>query len=628
MIKLTTRLKIKVQPSKELQHLQLIRPSHNHLQFQSNGCCCRWILWTLMALSFGVSWLCVLLWGSVCFAPEPGYNIAHGYYLYKSPQTSAQLTPGEYLNPNYENETNALRERTFVSPRRDPVSFGNEQRLIPVRSFSEETEQSQPDFIKKRAAVSVSHTDNSKSKVRSRRGNDHRIPDRHQSLNNLIGSNFISTGLRGNQVFSRQPARHPYRHFTALELATNKIPNVGIPSGRNGLFISGAKNKHLPMTYKQPQQIWFPSGLFLNQDSFTVRKTGPPIDASSRPSRDFAYFSQKTSRSIPLPFKKSVKKTKYVYPRNVFQAGYKTPLGGFDSKGLRKATKAGPLQKPPSLNYFVPRNQIYVPNYEAEHRKKAAKSILTYQSSTGKKSNNDYYTPAVQRSASVESVSYLHDLSPLKGGQKYFQANVPYKSQKELDESNLVFNVKPSPHGLSRLSSSLGPQKVDVDPFRPSTRSENTRKSHLYHQNLASALQNADVKYSGMKSTQNSVSSQDRFLLQNGGYEDAVQAGLLKIFNQPVFSDGLKKEPANFAPWSSEASEPKGSGLNCVVWKNTQSSPLQKSQKSSWPSVKRYVKSGNRSAGATEFLSKTCYFPFQRAQDMAANLQQKQRWQR
>lgn len=520
-----------------------------------------------------------------------GYKVAHGYYLYKSPQTSTQLTPGEYLNTNYEDGTRALREGNSVSL------------------------QNQPDFINKRAMFSVPHNDNRKNKVWIKQGNGHQMPNRHQPWHNLGGS----TDVRVNKGFSHQPALHPYKRFPASEPA--------LLSGRNDIFSSVSKSKH-PQTAKKPTQKPFPSRSLLD-DPFTG-KTGPPADASNRPSQDFVSFSPKSSRQISLPSKKNVKKPKFVY-----QTSYKTPLISFDNgKGLHKDTKAISFRNPPSLNYFVPENQIYVPKYEIKRRKKAAKSLLPSQSRTGKKMNSNYYNPAVQKSGSVEFVSDLNSLLPLKGKKKNFRANVLYKPQKVLDKSNRVFNVKPSSRGSNRPSTSLGYQKFDVDPFKPTTHSEKAGKSHLYHQNLDSALQNVNTKYSskespkkgipprGAQNQMNSVSAQDRFLLLNGGYEDARKAGLLKTFNQPddlnMFSASLKKEPTNLASWP----EPMGSDFNCVVWKNEQRSPLQRSQKSSRPSVKSYIKSGNRSGRATSFLSKTCYFQHQQVQDKADNRQQ------
>lgn len=471
-----------------------------------------------------------------------GYNTASGYYLYKGPQTSTQLTPGKYFNPNYEDET-VLREQNFQT---DPTSFENRQYFIP--SLSEK----------------MVHND---------------------------------------------------------------------------IFVNFLKNKHLQKNYKQPKKKLFSSGLFHDEDSFTVQKPGSPV-VSNRPSQNFVYFSRKASIPVPLPSKTNVKKGKYAYHRSNFQAANKTPVVGFDNnKNLRRVTKAVSLQTAPSLNYFVPRNRIYVPNYEAKHQKKTAKSFLAYQSSIDKKSN-DNYTPTVQRSAFVKSVSNLNNLLPLKGKHKYryFRSDGPYKPQKELDESKLAFNVKPSPRG-TRHSSSSRYQKFNVDPFTKTTRSENTGKSHIYKQNLPSALRNVNSRYShkdatkkgipswGARKRLNSVSAQDKFLLLNGGFKDAIKAGLLKTFNQPndfhTFSANLKKRPTNFASWSSELSEPRGSDLNCVIWKNTHNSPFNMSQKSSRSSAKRYIKSGNRTEGATAFLSKKCYFPTRQVQDKAATYQQK-----
>ncbi|XP_037538726.1 uncharacterized protein LOC119415641 [Nematolebias whitei] len=493
-----------------------------------------------MALSFGSSWLCMLLWGSICFAAETGYNTAYGYYLYKSPQTSTQLTPGKYLNPNHEDETNVLREQNFVSLQTEPTSFGNRQYLNP--SFREK----------------MVHND---------------------------------------------------------------------------IFVNFLKNRHLQKNYKQPKKTLVSSGLF-HDGSFTSQKPESLV-LSNRPSQNFVYFSRKAPILVPLPAKTYVKQPKYVYRRNNFQAANKTPVFGCDdNNSLCRVTKAASLQKSPSLNYFVPRNHIYVPNYEAKHRKKMAKSFLAYLSSIDKKSNDDY-TPTVQRSAFVKSVSNLNNLLPQKEKHKYFRSDVPYKPQRELDESKLVFNVKPSPRGSSRHSTSSRYQKFDVDPFTKTTHSESTGKSHLYNQNLPSALQIVNSKYSrqdapvkenpsqGARKRLNSVSAQDRFLLLNGGFKDAIKAGLLKSFKQPdgfhTFSANVKKGPTNVASWSSELSEPRGSDLNCVIWKNTPNSPFKRSQKSSRPTKKRYIKSKNHTEGATAFLSKNCYFPTWRVQDKAAN---------
>ncbi|MEQ2213324.1 hypothetical protein XENOCAPTIV_013014 [Xenoophorus captivus] len=113
-----------------------------------------------------------------------------------------------------------------------------------------------------------------------------------------------------------------------------------------------------------------------------------------------------------------------------------------------------------------------------------------------------------------------------------------------------------------------------------------------------------------------SFSAQDRFLFLNGGYEDAMKAGLLKPISQPdgiqMLSDSMKTDPTNFFSWPSELfSEPREADLNCIIWKNTKSSSQPRSQKSARSSVNAYIKSKNRSARATAFFSRTCYTPFQ-----------------
>ncbi|XP_032379375.1 uncharacterized protein LOC116694053 [Etheostoma spectabile] len=113
-----------------------------------------------MALPIGVSWLCtLLLWGCICFPPEKGYIVAHGYFFNDGefgshsgvlgPQTSNQFHSGPSLNTNQDSdsprdEMQAFRDQSFDSLQREPVNENNDNTSY-VASLSEEMVQSKPD---------------------------------------------------------------------------------------------------------------------------------------------------------------------------------------------------------------------------------------------------------------------------------------------------------------------------------------------------------------------------------------------------------------------------------------------------------------------------------------------------
>ncbi|XP_031723805.1 uncharacterized protein LOC116394679 [Anarrhichthys ocellatus] len=110
-----------------------------------------------MALQLGVSRLCtLLLWGCICFPPQKGYNIAHGYSLNDDdfsshagvfgPQTSNQFHSGASLNPNQDSvsprdEMQAMIHQSF---QREPVQHENNKDASLV-SLSEEMIKSKPE---------------------------------------------------------------------------------------------------------------------------------------------------------------------------------------------------------------------------------------------------------------------------------------------------------------------------------------------------------------------------------------------------------------------------------------------------------------------------------------------------
>ncbi|MEQ2315841.1 hypothetical protein AMECASPLE_026567 [Ameca splendens] len=383
--------------------------------------------------------------------------------------------------------------------------------------------------------------------------------------------------------------------------------NNGLPGEHNDFFISVSKNNQVQSGYDQPQQREIPSSLFSGEDSITDHKTVAAFDASNGPSQDFIFFSKKRSSSAPLGYRSKLHRTKY---KPVFSSGFD------NSKGFHKVGQIHVLSlpKPPSLNYFKPKNPIYVPNYEGINMN-TFQSFHTYKSSVGKKSKDGGRPPTSSTKASTESTPNSKFIFPHLG----LRANKP---EKEQGRSHLAFNVKLSSplHGSTERSSNLGHQRFNAGPFILDAHPENKEKSSCYEPNKKVFSQHKDMhsiqKEIPPQTRPSSFSAQDGFLFLNGGYEDAMKAGLLKPISQPdgiqMLSDSMKTDPTNFFSWPSELfSEPREADLNCIIWKNTKSSSQPRSQKSARSSVNAYIKSKNGSARATAFFSKTCYTPFQ-----------------
>ncbi|XP_035520581.1 uncharacterized protein LOC118330220 [Morone saxatilis] len=98
-----------------------------------------------MALPFGVSWLCTLmLWGCICFLPQKGCNIAHGYSVSNhaeelGPQTSNQFHSGASLNTDHDPVSPMDDMQNFDSLQREPVHYENNEDASSVTSLSEES---------------------------------------------------------------------------------------------------------------------------------------------------------------------------------------------------------------------------------------------------------------------------------------------------------------------------------------------------------------------------------------------------------------------------------------------------------------------------------------------------------
>nr|XP_054589150.1 uncharacterized protein LOC107388923 isoform X2 [Nothobranchius furzeri] len=526
-----------------------------------------------MALPFRVSWLCMLLWGCICFAPQTGYTVAHEYHLYRSSQPSSHLSSGEILKPNDKGETNDILPHSFVS-----LESGNMQHLNPVRGFSGKMVQSHPGSVHKA----------DRNQVWSRL-DDHKIPGRHHSSNIPVYSpeNIFSSNAHDSQVFSQRSVSHPNNHLGAPEFVSNETADVGLSGGPSGFPVR--VSNHIRSNYKQPEQTLSPSRSFPGDNSVTGHMTDSFFDTSNRPSQDSSFFTRKSSRSgkssrsVPLSYKQNIQKPKYLHHINDLSSGY--PSDGSYGKDLHQVTHTGVFsqQRPPSSSHVVLKNKMRLPNFAAKNKKKTAKTSPC-QSSVDNKSNHGCHAPTQQMTASARSLLNPKDRLPQRRDQKDFRENVLYKPHQELDKSNLEFNeqnknTKAKPRGTDSTQKEVSPK---------------TARNQL-----------------------NSISDQDRFLFQNGGYEDALKAGLMKTYNQPnvfrMFSD-----PTNLAFWPSEFEvDPLDS--NCIVWKSTLRSIPSKFPKSSQFFANTFAKLRKRPTRATALLSKTCYITIQQGQDKGFN---------
>ncbi|XP_021162885.2 uncharacterized protein LOC105938203 isoform X2 [Fundulus heteroclitus] len=354
-----------------------------------------------------------------------------------------------------------------------------------------------------------------------------------------------------------------------------------------GLHLLSSSNWNNPAQSgsEPPQHRESPSDIFPGQGSFVNPNAVAAVDASNSPTQDLAFFSKKGDRSAPLGYRSKVHKTKYT----------PTFSSGFPKVGQPHVL---PPPKAPSLNYFIPFNQIYVPNYDGKNKKKKSKSFHhAYKASRGKKSKDGCYLPPSLEKASAESSSNSKYVFPHLG----LKANVP---QKERDGSHLAFTVKPSSplRGSTGHSGYLGYQTLHSDPFMLAANPEYKKKTfHFEPKEKPFPQQNLIHKESSPQAHLGSFSAQDRFLFLNGGYKDAVKAGLLKPISQPI----------NFASWPQALlSEHKDPDMNCIIWKNTQSSSQPRSRNSSRSSLNAF-KLKNRSTRATTILSRACYKPSQ-----------------
>lgn len=432
--------------------------------------------------------------------------------------------------------------------------------------------------------------------VWSKSGKNDQALDKHSFFTKPLDftENTLPSTLHSDRVLNQQLDHDPYNSFAAPELLSNYILDVGLSGGHKDFFFSASNNNHIQSGYKQPQQRLFPSSK-LSGDLFINGNTVAALDASNHPAEDLI-FSKKPPTLSPSRHRLKNHKTKHI------------PVFSPDDDNFIGTPHIRSLTKPPSLNYFMPSNHIYIPNYQGKNMKKPLKSFKGYRSIGCKKSKDEEHRFTCSN-GSPESASNLF-FSHLG-----LEANKPQSKQ---GGSRLGFNVKPShtQHDSTRIPSSPEHPSFNSGPFTLAAPPEYMENSARHKLDEKVVIQ--------QKGTQKAIpalrafSAQDRFLFLNGGYEDAMKAGLLKPVIQPdvlqLLSDTMKTEPSNFASWPSELlSEPKDADLKCIIWKNAKSSSAPNSQKSSRSSVSTYIKSKNRSTRATTFLLRTCYIPSQQA---------------
>ncbi|XP_041852577.1 uncharacterized protein LOC121647319 [Melanotaenia boesemani] len=522
-----------------------------------------------MALLLGVSWLCLLLWGCNCYVSQKGYNTAHGN---KNPQTYNQFNRRESFKDNYIDEREAMRQKGFVSLQTEPLFYKKRHRVSPVGDLRKNMPRSQPDLVHKADKLSLIHVDHGDNELWSRRGASNQISDARNSIPAAADStlNLISSSGYGKQVLNPPSTPYHQHDLASRNFVSNYITSGSLPDINDGLFISVFKNQPVQSGYKRPQPIQFPLVSSGEEYSFSHHKAAYPDEHLRSPSQDFSYFSK-------TPKKTSRKKVSSV-ENQMFSGGFK------HHKGLHREHQAyvPSQQNPPSLDSFSPRSQFFA-NHVSKEKKKT----------------------------------------------------VPSARCKPQKQDRFTVTLPSSSCGSSRHCNYIKYNKVDTGPSTLTALTGDEKKSQLHNQNLIAAFQEPNdytmtkfrdrssawmgMASHGAKNQLSSLSADDRFLLQHGGYEDAVRAGLVKPIKQltdhQISPDSINKRSMNLASWPSMLlSEPKGSDSNCIFWKNTKSPPTKKSQKLTQSSVNAYVQSKNRSARGTAYMLKTCYTPYQRAQ--------------
>ncbi|XP_023154073.2 uncharacterized protein LOC111588132 [Amphiprion ocellaris] len=386
------------------------------------------------------------------------------------------------------------------------------------------------------------------------------------------------------------------------KLMKSNLPAGGLPGENNEIFKSAAENERPKSTrYKQRKQNLFPTKSFYRKDSAS------PVNPQRSPSQDFSYYSGLMSNLPSLTSEQNIPEPKYKSRSR--DSGYKTP------SGFHRVTQAGFFhpKKPPNLNsynkgLYVPRGQHYSPDLLPKHR-------------------DINHVPTVYQPASSRSLfsSYNNLFPHRRSGHVGIQTNSPHGPYNQMDRSHLAFPMKPSrsPHGSRGLNNYVGYHKV-------------------YNQNLVPAIHRPNdrtiIKSHGIDSTQSGTATHRvrnplgsfslphrRGLSPNDGFVSAMRAGLLKTFVQPtnmkILQSTLNKPYRNlgYLP-SQQLSEPISSLKNCVNWRNKKGPPSQRAQKGLQSYVNTYMKSKNRFARATTYLSNICYIPYQDATGMTAKL--------
>lgn len=535
-----------------------------------------------------------------------GYRHVHGYYLFGGPLTSNQFNPGKFLEANFENNLEYLRQL-----------YKNGNNARPTRSLIEGVQQGHPGSVHKRDKPLVSQ----KERGGAWRSRGASCQDECPSFDPVHSTkNLMST--RENQEFTPTPLKQE----AAVRPYSNGKENSGLSRG-NRETLRFSNKQFVQSNYKQPGRTLLTLDSSPGKDFLSGRRIAPNSPKSL--SQGFNHFSRKKVPVLPLNGNGNVLKSKYRSNRKYLSKRYKTPSASFD-KGLQRGIQTGlPPQKPQFLSAYVPRSQ---PN--VKHLKKPTPLLQSFQSNGSRRAKGIHHPPMLNQGVSSGFVVISNNRFPqsTRG-----HITVQYKPPTLLDNPHLVMKVPNSRHSSTTECKYLNFHKVDA-----MTPQKDDINLDLHNQNLVPDLQESNIsvtkpretnlKQKVMPSNQSenqlkSFSAQDRFLLINGGYEDALKAGLLKPLSQPDFpilSSLLNEDPAKLEPWPSLlVPAPKDS--NCVVWKESQRSPSQKSQRLSQQSENAYLASKNRSARATTSVSKICFTPNLWVQGKVAKLATRRR---
>ncbi|XP_047452798.1 uncharacterized protein LOC125015156 [Mugil cephalus] len=611
-----------------------------------------------MALQFGMALLGTVLWICICFPLQKGFNIAHGYHLYESPETSDQFPFGVSLNTNYEDETEATRQQSFVSPQTEPVLDTDGQDVSPDTSLGEEKEQRQPDSVQEEDEFLEASPLKQKYEHSSADHHPFGVLLKEHTEKDVIGISFptINHFERFVEIMKNAfltPGSDVGIHFQTAQEALKNVESSGEFNLKNETSTDVDNHKQKvwngqDASYKTADLL--DSSESLGSSSISDNQEFRPhyaldaryhlaatdIDLSNMDDRDFpvqstsndqlqqmhfpsgSYFGENFSTASPLkypdepsqdssnnespsltPPEANIPNSEYTSHSNDYLKGYQSPSDGFElGKDFQRVTQPDDLrtQKPASLSYHGKR--LYAPIDRLPNGKIPAKY-----------SNNVNYTPTIYQPGTGSSVSSSSN-SLLPQSSVSIQTSIPQELQNQMDKSHLVFTVKPSNslHGTSKNNGYLGFQKDSIMlnkddrnvVFDAEEPNDNTVSSDTDSpQGGITSYRTDNVMHSFSKPQKQAISL-------NG-----INAGVMK-----TLPSSLTMEHRNFPYWFSEwMSVPKGFALRITPrdGEHRMSLPPRPARNVS-PLRIYYAKSTNRYTRAAAHRSNTRYTPYRRAQ--------------